>query len=158
MRRMFHAIVTSDHSPRTAVSPRSRNCLNRPESSLSFRRVRAPNPAALDFLVHPLSARIAWHLERRGLLVRDHENDFLTVDASDDSRLDKLRGHSITYRIALGPDAGRKAFTLQTPRTLAISRAVRRGPITSHCMLGCSPPQTGARNSNACVATSHGLP
>ena len=28
--------------------------------------------------------------------------------------LDELRGHSITYRIALGPHAGRKASTLQT--------------------------------------------
>ena len=28
--------------------------------------------------------------------------------------LDELRGHSITYRIALGPHAGRKALTLQT--------------------------------------------
>ena len=28
--------------------------------------------------------------------------------------MDELRGHSITYRITLGPHAGRKAFTLQT--------------------------------------------
>ena len=28
--------------------------------------------------------------------------------------MDDLRGHSVTYRIAMGPRAGRKAFTLQT--------------------------------------------
>ena len=81
------------------------------EAGPSFRRAKAPTPAELDLLVHTLNDRIARHLERRGLLVRDHENDFLTCDASDDSTLDELRGHSIPYRIALGPHAGRKAFT-----------------------------------------------
>ena len=57
---------------------------------------------------------IARHLERRGLLVRDDESAFLTIDASDDATLDELRGHSITDRSALAPHAGRKAFTLQT--------------------------------------------
>jgi len=28
--------------------------------------------------------------------------------------MDQLRGHSITYRIAIGPRQGRKVFTLQT--------------------------------------------
>jgi hypothetical protein len=28
--------------------------------------------------------------------------------------MDQLLGHSITYRIAVGPQAGRKVFTLQT--------------------------------------------
>ena len=84
------------------------------ESDLSFRRVKVPPAAELERLVHTLSERIARHLERRGLLVRDQEHDFLTVEASDDSTLDELRSHSIPYRIALGPHAGRKAFTLQT--------------------------------------------
>jgi len=33
---------------------------------------------------------------------------------ADDDPMDKLRGHSITYRIAVGPQQGRKVFTLQT--------------------------------------------
>ena len=65
-------------------------------------------------LVRRLSERIGRHLERRGLLVREIENGTLALDKNDDSTLDELRGHSITYRIALGPHAGRKAFTLQT--------------------------------------------
>lgn len=32
----------------------------------------------------------------------------------EDSGLEPLLGHSITCRIAMGPNAGRKAFTLQT--------------------------------------------
>ena len=62
----------------------------------SFRRVKAPTPAALDLVVHTLSERIARHLERRGLLVRDTENGYLALDEDDDSVLDELRGHSIT--------------------------------------------------------------
>ena len=42
----------------------------------SLRRDKAPTPAALDLLVHTLSDRIARHLERRGLLVRDADKTF----------------------------------------------------------------------------------
>ena len=80
----------------------------------SFHRVAVPTHATLEGLLHTLSDRIALHLERRGWLVRDDEHGFLTLNASDDSTLDELRGHSITYRIALGPHAGRKALTLRT--------------------------------------------
>ena len=38
-----------------------------------------------------------------GLLVRDVENSYLQLDAVDESAMDDLLGHSITYRIALGP-------------------------------------------------------
>ena len=48
-------------------------------------------------------------LERQGLLVRDFENSFLTVDTPDGAGFEDLLGHSITYRIALGPHQGRKA-------------------------------------------------
>jgi hypothetical protein len=36
------------------------------------------------------------------------------VKPREDTALDSLLGHSITYRIALGPRAGQKAFTLQS--------------------------------------------
>ena len=38
----------------------------------------------------------------------------LTVDTPDGAGFEDLLGHSITYRIALGPHQGRKALTLQT--------------------------------------------
>jgi len=46
--------------------------------------------------------------------VRDIENTYLQLEAPESSALNDLLGHSITYRIAVGPQAGRKAFTLQT--------------------------------------------
>lgn len=63
-----------------------------------------------------ISRRIGNYLERLGLLVRDPEQDYLQLEGLDEESacMDSLRGHSITYRIALGRHVGRKAFTLQT--------------------------------------------
>jgi len=58
-----------------------------------------------------ISQRVGRYLERQGLLVRDIENSYLQLEALDDSVMNDLLGHSITYRIAVGPQAGRKAFT-----------------------------------------------
>ncbi len=60
---------------------------------------------------------MARYLERQGLLVRDAENSYLSaqgVDADPDSPMNHLLGSSITYRIAMGSQQGRKVFTLQT--------------------------------------------
>ena len=81
---------------------------------LTFRRLPPPTVAALEKLVHVISQRVGRALERQGILVRDLENSFLAVDTPDGTDFDDLLGHSITYRIALGPHQGRKAFTLQT--------------------------------------------
>ena len=48
------------------------------------------------------------------MLVRDAENSYLTTDAVDEDPMPSLVGHSISYRIAVGPHAGGKVFTLQT--------------------------------------------
>ena len=59
--------------------------------------------AALETLVRAISERVGRALERTGLLVRDLENAHLTVGPPDESGFEDLLGHSITYRIALGP-------------------------------------------------------
>ncbi len=48
------------------------------------------------------------------MLERDAEHSTLALDAADEDPMDQLLGHSITYRIAVGPQQGRKVFTLQT--------------------------------------------
>ena len=85
------------------------------EDALCFQRVQPPTAAELDKLITHISARVGRYLERRGLLVRDVENSYLVRETEDDAALDELLSHSITYRIAVGPHQGRKAFTLQTP-------------------------------------------
>ena len=75
--------------------------------------LRRPN-SELNQLSHTIAHRLARYLERQGLLERDAENSYLALDHSDEDPMDQLRGHSITYRIAVGPQQGRKVFTLQT--------------------------------------------
>jgi len=42
------------------------------------------------------------------------ENSYLAGEVAEAGPLDQLRAQSITYRIAVGPQAGRKVFTLQS--------------------------------------------
>ena len=79
-----------------------------------FVRTKAPTLDELNKLVHTMSHRVARYLQRQGLLVRDDENTYLQLDHVDDDAMQDLQGHSISYRIAMGPQQGRKVFALQT--------------------------------------------
>lgn len=74
--------------------------------------------------------RIGRVLECQGLFVRDRESSYLTLDPAAGGAMDDLIGHSITYRVAMGPRSGQKVFTpLAWPRSCrrraCISRAIR---------------------------------
>ena len=88
--------------------------VERPAGSLRFRWVKAPTSAELAGLTQTLARRIGRFLERQGLLERDAENSYLAGDAFEAGPMEQLLGSSITYRIAVGPQQGRKVFTLQT--------------------------------------------
>ncbi len=88
--------------------------VERSEGSVRFRWVKAPTSAELTRLAQTLAQRIGRFLERQGLLERDAENCYLAGEGVDAEPMDQLLGHSITYRIAVGPQQGRKVFTLQT--------------------------------------------
>jgi hypothetical protein len=78
-----------------------------------------------DF-VHVISHRVVRFLEKRGFLERDAddcmdaggrathgavaENSYLALGPDDDDAMMQLQGHSIAYRIALGPQKDRKFF------------------------------------------------
>jgi hypothetical protein len=79
-----------------------------------FRHVSAPGAVELHSLVQHIAERIGRLLEQRGLIERDCENAWLRGDPAQAGALDDLVGHSITFRIAVGPRAGQKVFTLQT--------------------------------------------
>ena len=84
---------------------------------ICFRPVKVPNRAELTRLTHTIAQRVGRYLERQGLMERDAGNIFLTqeaVGASDEDPTNQLLGSSVTYRIAVGPQQGRKVFTLQT--------------------------------------------
>ena len=85
-----------------------------PAGAVCFRWVKAPTSAELSELAQRIAQRIGRYLERQGLLQRDAQNSYLAGEVIDEEPMDPLWGHSITWRIAVGPQAGRKVLTLQT--------------------------------------------
>jgi len=111
-----------------------------------FRHVAAPDAKELQGLVEQIAARVGSVLERAGLIERDIENAWLTAGA-ESGPLDDLIGRSMTYRIAVGPRAGQKLFTLQTvaPRLQGLegdpNGAARIGGFSLHAGVDIAPHQ-----------------
>ena len=89
-----------------------------------FRPVAAPELRNLQKLVEQIAGRIGRSLERRGLVERDLENAWLAAD-TEAGPLDDLLGHSITYRIAVGPRAGSPCTPAWTLRRISETGAVK---------------------------------
>lgn len=79
-----------------------------------FQRTNGPEQQELKELVHTISHRVAGFLEREGILERDEENSYLNLEECDEDPMQQVLGCSVSYRIAVGPQQGRKVFTLQT--------------------------------------------
>lgn len=84
------------------------------DGSLRFRWVKAPTSAELTQLTQTLARRIGRYLERQSWLTQDVKNSYLAGDVLEAGSMEQLLGSSITYRIAIGRQQGRKVFTLQT--------------------------------------------
>ena len=92
-----------------------------------FQRVKAPDRAELEQLVYAISERTGRYLERKGLLVRDMDNSYLALEPAGETGLEGVLGSSITYRIAVGPQQGRKAFCLLSlPPTASLEETSKR--------------------------------
>lgn len=100
--------------------------VERSEGSVRFRWVKAPTRAELTRLAKTLAQCIGRFLQRQGLLERDAENCYLSGERVGAEPMDQLLGHSITYRIAVGPQRGRKVFTAHRRCPPAMSRSVIR--------------------------------
>lgn len=88
--------------------------VERPDGRIRFHWVKAPLNAELTELADTIARRVGRYLERQGLVERDAENSWLAGDDLDGDPMSNVLGHSITYRIAVGPNTGRKVMTLQT--------------------------------------------
>jgi len=84
--------------------------VDRLDGSARFRWASSPTSQELTQLAQTIARRVGRYLEYQGLLERDAENSYLSSDAVTGGPMDQLLGHSITYRIAVGPQAGRKVF------------------------------------------------
>ena len=80
-----------------------------------FQRVAAPDKGELEELVQLISQRVGRCLERQGLLEQDTESAWLDLDPAEDTdAMPQIPGSSVSYRIAVGPQQGRKAFMIRT--------------------------------------------
>ncbi len=75
--------------------------------AVRIRWVKAPTSAELTELAQRIAQRVGRYLERHGLLQRDAQTSYLAGGLIDEEPMDPLCGHFITYRIAVGPQAGR---------------------------------------------------
>jgi Putative transposase len=103
-----------------------------------------PAPATMTRLLEVIVLRVLCCLERDGLLNRDPEQPGLDLVARDP--LDALGAASIQYRIAVGPQAGRKVLTLKLAAPAARSNVakpftVARAGFSLNAAVACAPHQ-----------------
>ncbi|MBT7371806.1 MAG: hypothetical protein HN816_14230 [Gammaproteobacteria bacterium] len=60
---------------------------------------------------------VSRYLERAGYLYRDAESEYLDLVPEEEGAMHDIIGASITYRLAFGTNAEKKALTLQTVPT-----------------------------------------
>jgi hypothetical protein len=84
------------------------------DGSARFRWVKAPSGAELTVLAHTMAQCGGRFLESPGILEQDAEHSYLALDTVEEDSMHFLLGHSITCRIVVGPQAGRKALAQPT--------------------------------------------
>ena len=116
-----------------------------------FQRVEAPDKGELEELVHLISQRVGRCLERQGLLVQDTESAWLDLDPAEDTdAMPYLLGSSVSYRIAVGPQQGQKAFMIRTIRPLdrpdpGQERVAKANGFSLHAGVSCEGHQKNKR-------------
>jgi hypothetical protein len=98
-----------------------------------------------------ISQRVGRCLERQGLLEQDAESAWLDLDPAEDTdAMPQLLGSSIAYRIAMGPQQGRKAFMIRTIRPLdrldpGLERVAKANGFSLHAGVSCEGHQKDKR-------------
>jgi ribosomal protein S27E len=116
-----------------------------------FQRVKAPDKGELEDLVQLISQRVGRCLERQGFLERDTESAWLELDPAEDTdAMPQILGSSVSYRIAVGPRQGRKAFMIRTIRPLerpdpGLERVAKANGFSLHAGVSCEPHQKDKR-------------
>ena len=116
-----------------------------------FQRVKAPDKGELEELVQLISQRVGRCLERQGLLEQDTENAWLDLDPAEDTdAMHQILGSSVSYRIAVGPQQGRKAFMIRTIRPLdrpdpGLERVAKANGFSLHAGVSCEGHQKEKR-------------
>ena len=84
------------------------------KSGQRFKPVTQYQASEIVELAHKISVRLARYLERSGLIEGDAESQYLADDVLNAGEMNGYQGYSVNYRISVGPQKGKKIFTLQT--------------------------------------------
>ena len=82
-----------------------------------FYPLKPPTATDLDAITHKIAQRVSSYLEKAGYIERDVQSAYLNLQTDAEDAMASIVGASISYRLAFGPNAGRKALTLQTIAT-----------------------------------------
>ena len=85
------------------------------DGKAQFHIKQPPRQEELEKLLKQIATRVVRHLERRGLIQKDEENNYFLPNS--ETAFDHIQASSITYRIAIGKNKGQKALSLQTVPT-----------------------------------------
>jgi len=116
-----------------------------------FQRVKAPDKSGLEDLVQLISQRVGRCLERQGLLEQDTKSAWLELEPADDTdAMPHLLGSSVSYRIAVAPQQGRKAFMIRTigpldPPDPGLERVAKGNGFSLHAGVSCEGHQKDKR-------------
>ncbi len=116
-----------------------------------FLRVKAPDKSELEALVQRISKRVGRCLERQGLLERNAESAWLDLEPVEDTdAMPQILGSSVSYRVAVGPQQGRKAFMIRTIRPLdkpdpGLERVAKANGFSLHAGVSCEGHQKNER-------------
>ena len=116
-----------------------------------FQRIKAPDKGELVGLTHLISQRVGLYLERQCLLEQDSESAWLDLDPAEDTdAMPQILGSSVSYRVAVGPQQGRKAFMIRTIRPLdrpdpGLERMAKANGFSLHAGVSCEAHQKDKR-------------
>jgi hypothetical protein len=78
-----------------------------------FYPVKSPTYQDIEKIAQKIAARVSRYLEKSGYVIRDLDTEYLDLNTDENEVVQNIIGASITYRLAFGPNAGKKALTLK---------------------------------------------
>ena len=128
---------------------------HKPQSVLfhSCGPVKSPTYQDVENIAQKIAERVSRYLEKSGYLIRDLDTEYLDLNTENEA-IQSIIGASITYRLAFGPNAGKKALTLKTlPATFEAGhhdeQVSKRAGFSLHAGIACKAGQ-GKKRERIC--------
>ncbi len=114
------------------------------DDATRFHSVKAPTSADMQSLLDRIIRRTISQLERDGVLIQDTEHPYF--DFSEADVQDTFNAASVRYRIAIGPNSGKKTLTLRSDALIRTDTqpkpfTVNRDGFSLNAAVSCLPHQ-----------------